>query len=177
MAKAPGRPRLTGGHAGGRPLDRPVPSSARPTSGRVREAMFSLLGGDLEGQRVLDGFGGSGLLALEAWSRGAQVVCIEKNAASVRTIRANVAAMGADVEVVRGDLLRYDGEGFDGVLLDPPYALDPGPFLAHVAPRVRGWVLLEQPKGRPVASVPGLAPDRERCYGDTVLWLFHTEVG
>jgi 16S rRNA (guanine966-N2)-methyltransferase len=149
-----------------------VPAGARPTSGRVREALFSLLGHDLTGWRVLDGFGGSGLLALEAWSRGASVVCVEKRRAAARVIRANAAGLGADIEVVVADLLRFDGDGFDAAVLDPPYALDPTPFLAHVATRVQERIVLEGPASRPDVGAPGLAVATQRCYGDTLLTVF-----
>ena len=176
MARGVG-PRLTGGRARGRPLVRPVPKGARPTSSRVREALFSLLGNDLSGQRVLDGFGGSGLLALEAWSRGASVVCVERNGGAVRAIRANVDALGAEVQVVCSDLLHHRGGPYDIALLDPPYALDPTPFLEHVAALQVSTIVLEGPKGSPSPQVDGLALDRQRCYGDTVLRVYQREVG
>ena len=170
------RPRLTGGQAAGRPLPRGVPSSARPTSSRVREAIFSILGHDLEGLSVLDAFGGSGLLSLEAWSRGGQVVCVERNGGAVRAIRANVDGLGASVQVVRADVLtwaRGRAEPFDLVLVDPPYALDASPILAGLAPLVGDRLLLEGAASAPAPSVPsGLAMVRDRCYGDTVVRVY-----
>ena len=172
------RPRITGGAARGRLLAEAVPASARPTSSRVREAMFDLVGHDLTGQRVLDAFGGSGLLALEAWSRGAAVVCVERDPRALRVIRANVAAMGATVEVVGGDVVeRIVGLGaFDGALVDPPYALPATPILDALARRVTGWLVMEGGRGHAAAEVPaGVVIDRERWYGDTVLRVYRRE--
>jgi len=175
------RPRLTGGRAGGRPLARSVPRSARPTSARVREAIFSLVGHDLDGQSVLDAFAGSGLLALEAWSRGAQVTAVERDRSAVRVIRANADALGAEVRVVRADVLRWAGrcsERFDLVLVDPPYAMDPAPILAGLVPVVGRCLVLESAASTPEPAVPaGVAVDRLRCYGDTAVRVYRREGG
>jgi len=178
VAAPAGRPRITGGVARGRVLPTPIPSSARPTSSRVREALFDLVGHDLSGQRVLDAFGGSGLLGLEAWSRGAEVVLVERDAAALRSIRANVASLGATIDVVGADVLRWAATAppFDGVLVDPPYAMDPSPILAALGPLAKAWLVLEGSRqGSSPACPPGLVMDRERWYGDTVLRVFVSE--
>lgn len=133
-----------------------------------------MIGQDLSGQRVLDAFGGSGLLALEAWSRGAEVVLIERAPAALRAIRANVAALGGDVTIHRGDVLRRIGGlgAFDGALLDPPYALEPEPILEAIAPSVGRWLVLELDAARPTPQAPGFVLDRRRCYGGTDLCVY-----
>lgn len=172
------RPRITGGRLRGRVLPVPVPDSARPTSARVREALFSIVGHDLSDQRVLDAFGGSGLLALEAWSRGASVVCIERNPRAAASIRRAAAALDAAVEVRRGDALRLAGKlgPFDGALVDPPYAAEVEPILDALAPAVRHWLVLEADAKTEVPERVGrLALERSRMYGGTAIHLFRVE--
>lgn len=168
---------LTGGHARGRALSRVPAVGVRPTSARVREALFSMVGQDLHGQRVLDAFGGSGLLALEAWSRGAEVVCVERGRAAWAVLTANLKALGADVKTVRGDVLaRVAGLGmFDLVLADPPYDEDPERIGRGLAPAVGGTLVLEMRADRPDPVVPGLTLERRRAYGDTALCVLVRE--
>jgi 16S rRNA (guanine966-N2)-methyltransferase len=103
----------------------------RPTTERVREAMFSSLGGSCEGLRVLDLFAGAGSLGLEAWSRGAEsVVFVEKDSAVWKNLQQNIHSLDSDelgaVKCVKADafewLARAEGR-FDLVLADPPYDL------------------------------------------------------
>ncbi len=169
------RPRLTGGRARRRPLPAPVPSSARPTSSRVREALFSLVGHDLEGRTVLDAFGGSGLLGLEAWSRGGAVTIVEKNPKAIRGIRQNADGLGAAVDVVRADVLGWDGGRFDVVLADPPYRLDRQRVLEGLVERVGDVLVLEGDTAGDAPAHPALVMLRERCYGGTRLWLYGRE--
>lgn len=168
MARAPDhRPRLTGGQARGRPLSVPVPEGVRPTASRVREALFSIVGQHLDGQRVLDAFGGSGLLGLEAWSRGAAVVTVELDPSVAAAIRRNAAALGADLKVITGDAVRV-GPGlgpFDLVLIDPPYRLDPLPVMSALAAVPAPLFVLEHDAAVPAPEVPGLRRERTRSYG------------
>jgi 16S rRNA (guanine966-N2)-methyltransferase len=176
--------RVIGGRLGGRRLG-PVPRGVRPTGDRVRESLFALLE-PVEDERVLDVCAGSGALGIEAISRGARsLVCIERAGASLRTIRANVSALGLEdeVRVMAGDArkalarLARDGARFDLVLFDPPYdagieanvlsALVSGDLLA---PGAR--VVVEGAKRHSLSPVPGLEPVDERVYGDTVLSFF-----
>ncbi|MDI3298709.1 MAG: 16S rRNA (guanine(966)-N(2))-methyltransferase RsmD [Bacillota bacterium] len=181
--------RIIAGEWRGRKLGGPAPAT-RPTSDRVREAVFDLLQGRWEARgAVLDLFAGTGALALEALSRGAQrAVLVEVDPAALRVIRRNVAACGAGARVRllgtdwRRALLRLEREGerFGIVFLDPPYRqglleealralagredrpaplLEPGALL--VAERARGE---ELPEG--VGSFIRLD---ERRYGDTVV--------
>ena len=107
---------------------RPAAGPPGPTSDRVREALFSILG-DVDGARVLDLFAGSGALAIEALSRGAaQATLVDSSAAAVAAIRRNLAALGAEAEVrppaaPRRSSSRHvrDGRQYDLVFLDPPY--------------------------------------------------------
>ncbi|MFT4625711.1 MAG: 16S rRNA (guanine966-N2)-methyltransferase [Myxococcota bacterium] len=173
------RPRLTGGVLRGRPLPESVAEGVRPTSARVREALFSIVGHDLRGVRVLDAFGGSGLLGLEAWSRGADVVVVEHHRGRAAAIRRAAGVLTGDdnarfrVEV--GDVTRAGGERgvFDGVLADPPYADAPAPILASLGPVATQWLMLEQPSDRVLPPSAGaLEHSRSRRYGGTTLHLY-----
>jgi 16S rRNA (guanine966-N2)-methyltransferase len=122
--------RVVAGRWGGRRLQAPPGEATRPTSDRVREALFSILADRVAGARVLDLFAGSGALGIEALSRGAAAATFVDSAPpAIRAVRANLAALGAQAEVRRADARRFlDGASrearhYDLVFLDPPYRL------------------------------------------------------
>ena len=177
--------RVVAGSLGGRRLAVPPGRDVRPTSDRVREALFSTLG-PLEGARVLDLFAGSGALAIEALSRGAATaVLVERDARAAATIRANLAALElaeprATLVVRQADAALITasrrGDAYDLVFLDPPYrqAPDLGPDLATsleplLAPGAR--VVTESDRRAPL-DLP-LTVIHERRYGDTLIRI-HT---
>jgi 16S rRNA (guanine(966)-N(2))-methyltransferase RsmD len=170
--------RVVAGAFGGRGLVAPRGRSTRPTSDRVREALFSILV-SVEGARVLDLFAGSGALAIEALSRGAaEAVFVDSSAAAVAAIRRNLDAVGVDAEVNRVDARAYlerarrGARQYDLVFLDPPYrqtstlgrelsaALEP-----VLAPGAR--VVTESDRRAPLEL--DLAVLNERRYGDTLI--------
>lgn len=176
--------RIVAGAWGGRTLQVPK-SGTRPTSERVREAVFSRLDalGAVEDARVLDVFAGSGALGLEALSRGAaSAVFVEIAGGSAKVIRANIAALGArgqtTVEVCDGARF-VTGLGvsdrFDLVFLDPPYALASyvitevlAGLTAHLAPE--GLMVLETSKQYAAPEIPsGLMVSATKTYGDTLV--------
>jgi 16S rRNA (guanine966-N2)-methyltransferase len=178
--------RIVAGTLGGRRFSAPPGNDTRPTSDRVREALFSALG-DISGARVLDLFAGSGALALEALSRGAaHAVLVENDARAAATIRRNLEALGVGPDravLRRRDALRVvrdaseAGESYDLVFLDPPYRLATGlgPELATalapiLAPGAR--VIGESDRRTPL-DLPGMSTTFERRYGDTLLRI-HT---
>ncbi|WP_368499198.1 16S rRNA (guanine(966)-N(2))-methyltransferase RsmD [Herbiconiux sp. A18JL235] len=192
--------RIIGGAAGSLTLSVPR-SGTRPTSDRVREAIFSALDarGGLDGLRVLDLYAGSGALGLEALSRGAaSVTLVERNAGAARVARQNAAtveravrstgAAAADAPPARvvvaaqavQQFLRglpvVPGAGFDVVFLDPPYELDETELAADLELLVPlldpdAVVLVERSSRSPEPRWPGgLALDRTKAYGETVLW-------
>jgi 16S rRNA (guanine(966)-N(2))-methyltransferase RsmD len=172
--------KVTGGSARGRVVAARVPDGVRPTSSRVREALFSILGQDLHGVRVLDAFGGRGLLGFEAWSRGADVVIVEQDPRRAMLIRKSARALGCPGPVVTGDALRVAGGlgPFDGITVDPPYALDPAPILERLGPLAGAWLALESDARTPVpTSIAHLRTSGPRVYGDTALWVFEPELG
>jgi 16S rRNA (guanine966-N2)-methyltransferase len=172
--------RVVAGRFGGRSLLAPRGRSTRPTSDRVREALFSILGSDLvEGARVLDLFAGSGALAIEALSRGASdATFVDSSAAAVAAIRRNLSAVGAEAEVRRQDALAYlrgasrDARQYDLVFLDPPYrhASALGRELSTALGPVLGAaarVVAESDRRAPLElDLPLLD---ERRYGDTLI--------
>ena len=178
--------RIIAGASGGRRLQTPPGERTRPTSDRVREALFSMLDarGVLRGARVLDLFAGSGALGLEAASRGAaEVVLVDSSRQAVAVARRNAALVeGPRITVVLSPALRYldrrPDRPMDLVLLDPPYAL-PEPALAeHLAAVVAGgWldrealVVVERDgRGAEPCWPTGLCREQVRRYGETAIW-------
>jgi 16S rRNA (guanine966-N2)-methyltransferase len=171
--------RVIAGEWRGRRLQAPPGDATRPTSDRVREALFSVLGAQVEGARVLDLFAGSGALGIEALSRGAaEVTFVDSAPAALRALRANLAALGADGEVRRQDALRAlaaaraAARQYDLVLLDPPYRLAPrlGPELSAILPAVLApgaAVVAESDRREPLEL--DLPLRDERRYGDTLI--------
>ena len=116
--------RVITGTAGGRKLKSPDGRTVRPTADHVKEAIFNILQFDLEGRRVLDLFGGSGQLGIEALSRGArEAVFTDSSRDSVQLIRENLRTCGLSGPVLQTDALNYLDRGgkFDVILIDPPY--------------------------------------------------------
>jgi 16S rRNA (guanine966-N2)-methyltransferase len=176
--------RIIAGRAGGRRIAVP-PSGTRPTSDRVREALFSALTADpgLDGAAVLDLCAGSGALGLEALSRGAaHALFVELDRRAAGVLRRNVADVGLPGAVVRTAtaatvLAGPADRAYDLVLVDPPYATpdaEVARWLAAAHPR--GWladgavVVVERPRGGAFPWPAPLEPVRERRYGDTVLF-------
>ncbi len=176
--------RIVGGRFRGRPLATPVDDVTRPTSDRVREAIFNILvhgmpGFGLEGAKVLDLFAGTGALGLEALSRGASFcLFVEEKAEARGLIRRNVEALGLGgvTKVFRRDATDLGSAGNRGgytlVFLDPPYGLGlAAPALASAA--AGGWLapgaiaVIEERKGTAAPLPAGFEPSDRRAWGDT----------
>jgi 16S rRNA (guanine966-N2)-methyltransferase len=181
--------RITGGVHRSRALRAPRGVTTRPTSDRVREALFSILtaagliGGDLE-PRVLDLYAGSGALSFEALSRGAsRAVLVEHARDAILAIRDNARALDLEdrITIVGGRVERsletIEGP-FDLVFLDPPYAdvktRGFGNVLAAAAKLVEqdGALILEHAAQDAAPNIAGLVLDRARKHGDSALSLF-----
>lgn len=174
--------RIIAGTAGGRTIDVP-PTGTRPTSDRVREALFSRLehADVLDGATVWDLYAGSGALGLEAASRGAaDVVLVESAPRAAEVCRRNAARLGMRQVRVAGQkvaaFLERAAGPVDLVLVDPPYDLGEDELaaaLAGVAPHLAQGALLvvERTSRTPEPTWPdGVGRTGEKRYGETVLW-------
>jgi 16S rRNA (guanine(966)-N(2))-methyltransferase RsmD len=179
--------RIVSGRYGGRRLSAPDGRQTRPTSDRVREALFSSLDTllDLEGARVLDLFAGSGAIGLEALSRGAShALLVEHDARAVKAIRANIATLKATgAHVASGKVSVILGAGnpappYDLVFADPPYPLSEEELTAVLSALASGkWlaedcvVVLERSTRSPQPCwVEEITALRGRRYGESTLW-------
>jgi len=179
--------RIVAGTLGGRRIAAPAGRDTRPTSDRVREALFSTLDSltELAGCRFLDLYAGSGAAGLEAASRGARsVLLVESDARAARAIAGNIAALdlasicqlrtGKVASVLAGGT----DEPYDVAFADPPYGLAGAEVTATLAALVEyGWlagaavVVVERSSRDPEpAWPPGLVSDRGRRYGESTLW-------
>ena len=170
--------RVVAGELKGRRLTTPDRGAdVRPTADRVREAIFSILG-DVSGSRVLDLYAGTGALAIEALSRGAErATLVDRRPALARR---NVAGLGVEsrAEVVGADALRFlgrDSGAYDLIFCDPPYRLADrleGQLESLIPPRLAagGRLIAESGAHRPLRlELPVLA---ERSYGDTAIAIY-----
>lgn len=175
--------RIVAGLAGGRRLGVPG-KGTRPTSERVREALFSRLEhlDVLDGARVLDLYAGSGALGLEAASRGASAVTlVEQARAAAEVCRANVVAVGlpgVQVVVERAErfVQRPVAAPWDLVLIDPPYEVGEGALgdlLRDLVPSAPAALLVVERSSRsPEPTWPqGMVRTDRRAYGETVVWF------
>ena len=179
--------RIVAGSAKGRTLAVPK-SGTRPTSERVREALFSRLDhmNVLEGATVLDLFAGTGALGLEALSRGAaRANLVEKASAAARVASANVRATGLPARVVTADVRAYlgarSGEALTGendlVFIDPPYDIPEGDMttvLSALAPWVGpdSLIVVERSTRAPAPTWPPfLVLEDTRAWGETVAYF------
>ena len=171
--------RVIAGTLGGRRLKAPRGTTTRPTSDRVKEALFALLG-DVAGARALDLYAGAGGLGIEAISRGAaRAVFIERDRRAVRALKDNLDSLGIGserAEVRAADVLgalrtaRGRAETYDLVFIDPPYrgASDLGHELSVLLPSLlepEARIVVESDRRSPLQLQAHL--ERERTYGDT----------
>ena len=166
--------RVVAGELGGRPIAAPKGESIRPTTDRVREALFSILG-DVSGLAVLDLFAGTGAVAIEAISRGAAAATLVDT--DVSAAEQNVAALGIEgrCSIVRGDaigFLGHDRGAYDLVYCDPPYRLARrfASDLEELLPerlRTGARVIVESPAADPIEL--GLPLLDARKYGQTAV--------
>ena len=180
--------RIISGSLRGRKLRAVPDQGVRPTSDRVREALFSRLG-PLQGEQVLDLYAGTGALGLEALSRGAaSVVFVEWAAAPFAVLQGNVSDLGVEesTEIYRAKAevvlrrLSAAQRRFDLVFIDPPYASDEAEsaLVALVEGSLlspQAQVVVESSKHHRLAPVPGLSMLDERSYGDTMITRWRPE--
>jgi 16S rRNA (guanine(966)-N(2))-methyltransferase RsmD len=178
--------RVIAGSLKGRRLKTPTWPGLRPTSDKLRETLFNVLGPRVRGARVLDGYAGTGAVGIEALSRGAAAVTfVEEDRRAAALIAGNLAHCGVSegYAIIRASIaravesLRADPAfvPFDLILLDPPYEEPPDDLLARVGGLVSadGNVVLEHPRRRPGPALAGpLARRREIVSGDSALTFY-----
>jgi len=172
--------RIIAGTAKGRKLNSPKGSRTRPTSDRVREAIFSIVGELVVGARVLDLYAGTGAMGLEALSRGGrQTVFVETDRSALKCLNSNIEMCGflSSSDVVSRSVESYVGglnadDCFDLVFADPPYKGDLGTLTLmaiskHAKPLKKCLIVLEHAPDRPPESVPAnLSRIDTRRYGN-----------
>ena len=179
--------RVIAGKARGVQLKTPEGMQTRPTADRVKEAMFSILQFDLPGTRVLDLFGGTGQLGIEAMSRGAKsAVFVDAGEKACALIKENLkrCKMENDAKVVRSDYMQYlerCRETFDIVLLVPPYA---EVFLENAFKKLSeidilesgAIIVAERPAEKELSlEIPGFTRSKDYKYGKTLLALYRKD--
>ena len=177
--------RIIAGSLKGRRLRSPRWAGLRPTSDRLRETLFNIVGDRVRDAMVMDGCAGTGAIGLEALSRGAaEVVFVERDQRAARLVAENLARCGIEERgtIVRGALpgvlRRRDAPGvFDLILLDPPYEYDErgiSTMLSALAGRLAdgGCLVLERARRADTPQVGGLTHLRRVTSGDSVLEFY-----
>lgn len=174
--------RIIAGVAGGRRIKAPDTRGTRPATDRVREAIFSAMGGLVETADVADLYAGSGSFGLEALSRGARsAVFVESSRRALEALRSNVGAVGLGGEVISGDVGNFiegSSRRFHLVFIDPPWSLD-AVVLGHQLDALDrllypgAQVVVSRRHGDPAPSIPEnwrVAADKR--YGDTRIFRY-----
>ena len=176
--------RVVAGKARGTVLKTPNGMQTRPTSDRVKEAMFSIIQFDIPGARVLDLFGGTGQLGIEALSRGAKsAVFVDQSDSACKLIKENLikAKLDSDGKIIKNDYENYlqtTKENFDIILLDPPYAEI---FLEKCLKLITeidilhsgGIIVCERPLGKDLfLEFDGYTRSKDYKYGNTLLAIY-----
>ena len=179
--------RVISGKAKGIVLKTPDGMQTRPTADRVKEALFSILQFEIPGTKVLDLFGGTGQLGIEAISRGAKsAVFVDVADAPCRLIKENIrrAKMEQEARVVRADYLQFLSqchEKFDIIFLDPPYA---EVFLENAIKKISeidilqsgGIIVSERPVEKALnLEIDGFSRSKDYKYGKTLITLFRKD--
>ena len=179
--------RVITGKARGVQLKTPDGMTTRPTTDRVKEALFSIIQFDIPTANVLDLFGGTGQLGIEALSRGAKsAVFVDAGEPACRLIRENLkkTKLESDAKVVRADYLDYlkrCREKFDIIFLDPPYA---EVFLENALKCITeidilesgGIIVAERPLGKDLPwDFPGFSRSKDYKYGNTLLTIYRKD--
>jgi len=176
--------RIITGKARGLKLTTPKNMDVRPTSDRVKESLFNIIGTKIVGTHILDLFAGTGNLGLEAWSRGAdKVIFIDESQASLQLVRTNIAKAKAEKEttVIKGNAVKViadlaaRGEKFDFIFCDPPYNKGlPAQIIEQVAKYdiviAGGYLIVEHSQHESITELPiNLEIIRSEKYGETLI--------
>lgn len=169
--------RISGGSLRGLKISVPKVQKVRPTSERVREAIFSKINHEMKGATFLDICSGSGVMSIEAISRGSSFACIvEKHRRCIPVIRENLRKCKIDnhqYKIIVGDGKKISPEMSDIVFLDPPYAQDPQVWLCSIEKLVKRILIFEHSSKTELPDkTDTLEKFDERKYGDTKISYF-----
>lgn len=175
--------RITGGEARGRKINSPDGLPVRPTGAKVRQAFFNILGTKINGCRFLDLFAGSGLMGLEALSRGAQsLTFVDENYRVIKAIKSNLEILKYEADVICGDISKVvpklKARSFDVIFADPPYASQLGETALRLVEQYDlldhdGVLIIEHAKYLSFKTEPvELCCKEIRSYGQTVLSIY-----
>ncbi len=181
--------RIIAGSARGRRIDAPEGRETRPTLDRVRENLFNMLQMRVREARVLDLFAGSGALSLEALSRGASFAVLgDRDREALRIEHKNIETLGFEgrTRVMAGDwrrtvsTLRGEGEKFDLLFLDPPYAMtDLRELMEALSPLMAegAWIVLEHEARADIRPAEGFRAVNGRHWGFCGVTFYEQETG
>jgi 16S rRNA (guanine966-N2)-methyltransferase len=175
--------RITEGSKKGKLVKAPAASSVRPTGSRTRQALFNVLRGKIQSSHFLDVCAGSGVMGLEALSRGAaQLTAIEENRQAYNILSNNVEKLGLKAKIIRGNcvsvLSKLDAHSFDLIFADPPYQSRLAEAIIESVANYElladdGWLVVEHyRKRKPLQQSPELVLFDERHYGQTTLSFY-----
>jgi 16S rRNA (guanine966-N2)-methyltransferase len=175
--------RITGGEARGRSITSPEGLAVRPTGAKIRQAFFNILGQRIEGARFLDVFAGTGMMGLEALSRGCNdVVFVEESRRMTDAIQSSLGELGYEAKVMTGDFRRllpgFGPREFDIIFADPPYKSPFGKLVVEVIERHEllaegGVLVVEHLRGNQLpVEINLLQKVDQRNYGQTGLSFF-----
>jgi 16S rRNA (guanine966-N2)-methyltransferase len=178
--------RITGGEARGRVITGPAGKELRPTGSKVRQAFFNIVGFELKSASFLDLCAGTGLVGLEALSRGADsLIAVEENRRAARAIETNMRHLGYNGEVIYGDVRKVlpilNERSFDIIFADPPYECDLHEEIIQLVEKhdllaVGGRLVIEHLRSQALPEKRGrLTRQSLRHYGQTSLSFYQRQ--
>jgi len=168
--------RITGGTLKNKKISIHSVKGIRPTSSKVREAIFSMLGQDLRGVSFLDAFGGSGVMGFEAYSRGAMVTICENRKSAYRGINRTINNEALDIDIFFGSVTQVLDRTWDLIFMDPPYHFEPSYWLEKAASKVQETLIFEHSsKTEMPARVHELYKSKSKRYGDSMLTFYEPD--
>lgn len=176
--------RIIAGKYGGRSIAAPDGKKTHPMSERVRNALFNIIGAEIEGANVLDAFAGTGAIGIEAVSRGARhATFIERDRVAQKVLAENIDKLGMEgrSKIIKAPVASwvstYDGENFDVIFVDPPYHDTQFSTVTKLMGLLKPGALmvLSHPGRDECPTRPGVVVVDNRSYGDATLTLFRLE--
>ena len=165
--------KITGGILRGRNVALRQHKSVRPTSSRVREALFSTLGQNFEGRSFLDAFGGSGIMGLEAFSRGATTTIFEQSPKTASVIKDTIRKFKIEIKVQIIDVEKGIRRRFwDDIFLDPPYSENPQEWVTKISSHVNKRLIIEYHQRWETPRLDSEWTVKTKKFGETMLAIY-----